>query len=440
MVDSVCDWLLYYNLSLVEEGLVTGPINSATLQSLLFFCFIGTIVSAVDIANKLYDLWIGHPFVDAGYTEFCVMLFEDIPQLVIGLVVILCAVGTASLLATIKAIFVMIGPVVNMTVIVRDKKMQRKVPGHKTKSLLAGRVIGNTVIFVLAGTTYLYVFINWASGLKFPAADERELDNNWSNISYTYNSSNQYNNQSHDFTSNQIDFDLPDRPEYRDENGKYFSKVGIYLDTDELPFPTKGVRNKEWIKFFDINEIQLHREITTQVMTNWSHIRLQNFYTGNSSDTCYTSGLNETFYDFTKTTDCELLDGTKLHYRFKYLQPSARHVMGNIKYNVRKTPVDSCENIALPRIPRLKYFKEDRYYNEDASGHFYGRLFGNDSAYRFYTEWDLIEIKNVWRKRIETLDMFLTFFNLQVIEPYYCAYTGSVSPHFDPDIAVLCQP
>ena len=432
----------------MEEGLVFGPVNNATLQSLLLFCFIGTIVSGVDTANRLHDVLTGKPFVNLGYTEVRVLFFEDIPQMTISFSVLLCNKEVASLLTFIRAVIVMYGPLLSSYLLMRDRKLNKKLPDDKKKRCIRGIFTGYVIVSILSILTYICVGISWETGSW--NYGRPSFHDNLSNESYMLNMSNQYNN-TQNLTSKPVSIDHRRRLEYVYEsyetysNRMYFTDVGIFLHTGDLPYPKDEFGETEWIKLFSINEIHNYSEIhvTTEVETNLGHIRIRKFYTKlhmSASDICYQNGMNKTYYEFSKVADCSFTTGTKFHYHFKYLSRSARHVRGDIEYNVRKTRIYSCNSIAVRRLPNLKYFKE-KYadFNDDETKHFYGDSSGNETTYKFFPEWYLKDIKDAWRTRIDPLEQFLYDINLQLVEPYYCEFTGSIGPHFNPDIPVPCQ-
>ena len=142
----------------------------------------------------------------------------------------------------------------------------------------------------------------------------------------------------------------------RHADKSFHDDVGVFVDTRHIPFHSG---NQTWIQLFDLDAILSHRNITSRVITGPNHVWIQTFYGGmqrNDSDICYRR--NET-YDmyYTKATNCTLKNGTVFHYLFKYLLPCKRHPFGDIQYNVRETPADSCDNSPLSLVPYLRYFQ-----------------------------------------------------------------------------------
>ena len=224
----------------------------------------------------------------------------------------------------------------------------------------------------------------------------------------------------------------------------YFSRVGIYVNTGDRQIEDFS-NTAHWIKLFEIYDILGNDEITVQITTDPSRVRLQTIngrILENKTDICYR--MNGTFKDkifFSEASDCALSNGTTWNYRFKYIQPSTRYLLGDIQYNVRKVQNGYYDNITVDRVPHLRYFKAKG--NQNLTGPLYGPVpssryewewdasdfewkwklvsYLNESVYKVYNaEEDLNDIKDVWKANNR------------------CVNVG-VSPHFNPNIIVPCQ-
>ena len=302
IVDCLFDWLLYYEFSALEEGLVYGPIDSSILKSLLAFCIIGTVVSGIDLGNKLYDMCMGKPIINFGYTEVCVVFLEDIPQLITGLFLVGCA-GENSFLLLLKSYFhwfASAGVIVVVYVTVR-----KKVPNDQKKNCGPLLIFGLIIVFFLS-TAMGYIVTHSGRDLS-----KHEL----------------------------------------------FDGVGIYGDARDFGLTSDSTEYLTWIFFFGINEIEHDDSVLTKITLDKRHIRIQNFYKrsdNNQTDTCYSIiGTNNAVS--IDVLNCSLINGTEYYYQFIYLPASYRHRLGDIQYNVRKTSTGSCDNGTL-QSSRLRYF------------------------------------------------------------------------------------
>ena len=406
LVDSILDWLLYYQLCSIEEGLVVGPVDAGTLGSLLFFCCIGTVLGVLDTSNRLYDLYTGRPFVDVSITETLVLFFEDIPQLMIGIIITICRGKTEAKLAVkLKVVIILVASIITLVL-----SCIRIIKIYKKYTIV--RITFYSIHFFGMFATCLIAYYSLLESISIFA--------------------------------NENAYDL------------FHYNVGIFVDTRHIPFHSG---NKTWLQLFDLDDILGHGEITSRITTDPNHLRIQNYYDGmqkNNSDICYRlNGSCDMNVYFTKVTDCSLSNGTAFHYRFKYIPPSKRHPYGDIQYNLRKTNIVSCDYIPLSHDPRLMYFQgnatehlnnfvrknesDDNYsYNEidiTCTNNVTVHVLVNETMntdfdyvkYTFYSaENDLTDIRHVWDTGLSTS------------LPSKCNTTGSISPHFNPDIPVPC--
>ena len=333
-VDTTLDWLLFNELNTQDDGLVFGAVDSWLLRLLFTFCCIGTALTVLGISNRVHELRTGSPFMHAYIPEILTALLEDIPQLAIGYHILQCRGQTINSVARAKAgvlLFVSFLYFVYTIITMILHGHYRDNLEYWLKNVLFFTCV---VIMTLSSTTLTSITI----GRPNPAFDPFDILKN------------------------------------ENKSDSYFSRVGIYVNTDDLEIDDLISKTTNWIKFFEVHDILGNDEITVQVTTDPSHVRLQTVYgpiQDNNMDICYR--LNGTFEDeifFTETTDCALSNGTKWHYRFKYIQPSMRYLLGDIQYNVRKTEIGSCDNIVVERVPDLEYFRERR--NQNLTGHLYG--------------------------------------------------------------------
>ena len=358
-VDCILDWVFYSQLNSVEDGLVYGPVDKKILQSLLIFSLIGTIAAVIDFANRLCDLecTFGLTFVNIHKIEACVMFLEDIPQMVIGLLILYTRESEEGVISLIKGIIIFCGTVVHMFSFLLSNNIGDRMDDKKNHCV-GVRAIGIGLILNLA--IILFVFNVGSFGL----------------------------------------------------NPQYFSNVAIYCGTSDPEFPFDNFESMSWMKFFDINDIQTHGDITAEVRMNMSDLRVTLFYNEDHRKGIDLDKRLVRTYNIgpTEPIDCTLFSGSRFHFRFIYLPPSTRHILGDIQYNVRKTPIYSCDNMVLQRVPPIKYFQTNATRTENET---------DQSIYSL--EENLISIDMVWKLGIGNL-----------------SYRGSGSPHFNPDIAVLC--
>ena len=418
LLDCVFDWCLVNELLQREEGLVFGRINNSILGSVIFFSCVGTVFSVIDIINRLFDLRTGSPFINIGITEFCVVCFEDIPQLSIGIIIVNCKDDTLTVFTFARAVILFCAPGYTLFLFL-DEYGNKRTHGfgqwfttkdRDGKQCLKERFVLCFGVVILSLLTIITTFSPLG---KHKDSYEKRIQECESSLSYRQDRCN--------VEELRLYRDISDTPRNKSQKERYLFKVGIYADAADLQYPVSSVR---WFKFFDVHDILKHGEITTRVMADMNSVRIQNFHTRSlqqrtASDMCYYAHRTNDEY-FTKSSNCAMVNETTFHYHFTYISPSQRHVLGDIWFNVLKAHMNSCHPIASTRIPKVRYFRAKASIN--AAGHLSDHLVKNKSKYKFYSADDeLVDIIKFWR-----------------VESWACDITKSDSPHLKQKIAVPC--
>ena len=426
-VDTTLDWLLFNDLNTQDEGLVFGAVDSWLLCLLCTFCCIGTVLTVLDVSNRVHELRTGSPFMNAVIPEVLTILLEDIPQLSIGLYILNCRGQTINPVALVTASFFLIGSLLYMAFTLYSvTKLLDDAVGLRLK--YAVFILCN-VIMILSLYTIMFTRSNQNTKLDF---------SNSSKLS-------------------PLAFDPFSILTNEGKRDLYFARVGIYGDTGDFDllagYSGNTTGNKTWMKFFEIYDIMTNGEVAIHITTDMNQIRVQivnSDIRGNGSDICYRVNKTvETGLYFTDAADCALSNGATWHYRFKYKPPSMRYLLGDIQYNVRKTQNGSCDD-TLQSVPNLKYFREKG--NTNLTGHLYGpisryeRLWdSNSKVWKRYqyenmftmysTGENLVDMDEVWRTGISEEGWS---YDAYAWKRTRCVNTGGVSPHFNPDINVPC--
>ena len=105
MINLGVDWYFYAKVELYQPGLVYGPPESSIRWSILVFCIISCISFIIETIQNADDLFIHKkiPFLSQSFSNFCVIFFEDIPLLVLNLIVTLCRDGDPTVISVVKA-------------------------------------------------------------------------------------------------------------------------------------------------------------------------------------------------------------------------------------------------------------------------------------------------------------------------------------------------
>ena len=412
-LDCSFDWLLYRDLNIIEEGLVYGPVENWILNALLIFCCIGTVTAVIDIVNRFRDLRNDSPFVNTGITGLCVMVFEDIPQLILGLVVLLCRGEAISQWTTIKAVILVIGSIITIGLTIRNCAQNKKLRNDEKIKCIPGLILATIIVFILSGMTCVII-------LKVGSEESRI--------------------ESYIKSERKNEIGENDGHETRNINDRYFSDVGIYGNIADLLFPVDELGNITWILFFDIYTIRRYHEITTKltIATDLSRVMIINIYKfrGKKLDFgywCYILQRGfDVFYKNVDYRDCSFFNGTQFHYHFQYIPPSKYHLLGDIQYNVK---ICYCDYFDLTRVPHLRYFRLNLAKNE-TYGHLYSSQANTETKHKFYSaDKNLVDMQRAWGTRAGTIQKG-TF---DILKKYQCDTTGSFSPHFNQSIHARCD-
>ena len=297
-LDCLFDWLLLYEINLLEEGLLSGPVTNIIWNCLFAFSCIGTIVSGIDIFNRFRKLRNGLTVSENSITEIGVMFLEDIPQLVIAVSILYCR-REKSIWTVIKAAILMVSSCIAFKRMYNELKPVICKLVLITKKVLA---VGHIAVAFFSAVTLLISLASW----------------------------------SFEITDNETWRNLTEGERIQKEYPKYFSNVSIYADTDDFQVPGHDLRSKAWIKFVEINYILKHGEIKTEITSDLHYLKIRTFFDGYDTNICY--HLNKTRSDISlrKTTNCALFNGTTFHFYFKYMPPNSRYHFGDIEFTYEK--------------------------------------------------------------------------------------------------------
>ena len=250
-VDTTLDWLLFNALNAQDEGLVFGAVDSWLLCLLCTFCCIGTVLTILDISNRVYELRTGSPFMHAVIPEFLTVLLEDIPQLSIGLYILRCRGQTINPVAQVKASFLLIGSLLYIALTLYSMSKLSEVAEDDVGMIL------KCAVFVLCFVIMLLsIFI----------------------IDFTGRNQNTKRHFSRSYQSTSSAFDPFSILTNEGKRDLYFARVGIYGDAGDLDIPVGYSDNttgsQTWMKFFEIYDIMKHGELAVHITTDPNQIRL----------------------------------------------------------------------------------------------------------------------------------------------------------------------
>lgn len=107
LVDVGIDWFFYAQVQLTQPGLVYGPPHSTISWCLFAFCIVSVVCLLIETIQNADDLFFGHrlTWLTQSLSNFLVIFLEDIPLLIINLIVTICRDGDPTVITVVKASF-----------------------------------------------------------------------------------------------------------------------------------------------------------------------------------------------------------------------------------------------------------------------------------------------------------------------------------------------
>lgn len=111
VVDFVSDWLLFIDVSLLQDGLVYGPVEKSVLYALLAFSIVGTLTFTFEVLNFWYEVFRNNAWMDSELASAITIWVEDLPQIVINVYIAWCREDAISVFQLVKASITLLGKI-----------------------------------------------------------------------------------------------------------------------------------------------------------------------------------------------------------------------------------------------------------------------------------------------------------------------------------------
>lgn len=316
LIDVAIDWYFYAKVKLIEPGLIYGPPENSFKWAVFAFCIVSTIALLIETIQNADDLFAKKkiPFLSQSLANFITIVFEDVPLLVLNLMLTLCRDGDVSVISLTKATLCIACVIVRFLLMILvywifDRKKTRL---EYILDLIS--TIGLLVVAVLSVSIQL---LN-----NFP------IDNNGL-IKIT---------KPENF--NRLHF-LQD---------KYLNNVGIYMKWPPISSQNGIYENTElWLA--DINELFSNVEIQMQIRFNKNIIKddktdykmciMKSTANANLND-CYRIS-NKTYIVKISELDTQMSYGYNIR-MIKRSSEEFKYLLGYIDYNIKTYQDNRCFN------------------------------------------------------------------------------------------------
>ncbi|KAK3084314.1 hypothetical protein FSP39_011484 [Pinctada imbricata] len=412
--DLFADWLLFRDMIQTEEGLVYGPPEGALLWSQLAFSIVGTFTFAFEVVNLWWEIFRENPWINTDLASAITIWIEDVPQIIINVMIAVCREEAISYFQLVKASILIFGIIIRIVVsfirycskksLAETKEHTAQSRRHVTYRVLI--VLGLIILF--AGSVAVYFLT------QFERTDEGE-----------------------------IQFNLPKtifEGKYREE--KYFSNVSIYLNHPFVDLH-KGPNDPyvDFVRLISLYDVRSQGSVLFKFSydenTRTKFVIWQEDSPGKIvAKECYE--IDRAAKSVTKGSGCATyLAGNTISsfiFQFKFIPKDIpKLIFGDVRYNVKVnlngTVCISPESNIVSRV------RDRRVHNnvQDAVIHYYRTQdhvdqerhlvwSGTNDAHFFHKDYDLIDIKEVWKTGFA-----------------HCQSSGALAPHQDKNINVNCN-
>lgn len=404
-IDTISDWLLYHDIVAAREGLVFGHFEDSLIKTQLAFSILGLCLFLFEIGMLGLNLARDDlPIILLDVAALLVIWMEDVPQIIINVIIVACRDQPISVVQIIKASVCMFGALMKLVIaIVRFCYWKRKEKigseGTQRVNKWVRIITFPGILLIIIGSVLVFTFtqLTWdnAEGsLKFQNP-RRILDG-------------EYN------------------------TNKYFDQVGVYVNmASQNGGPNVDMTTNEWIRLVDIDDFRERKSsIVTHVVFGLGATKFLSIQKPPGSlaianfSECYVK--NGASWDFQRSlAGCSIVNQPTVSavIKLSFVEPKGHLLLGDIEYNAQIYQDTNCNSVIVPATPlpeiSLRYFKS-RLPLMSGNHHLVAQEALSESKF-FSSSSNLQPIDEIWKTG------FLG-----------CKFTGKSQPTYNGDITVPC--
>jgi len=405
--DLIVDWMFFYDVATTKSGLAYGPPRDELKYPLLAFSVIGTLVSLFEMANLWRHIFRKNPWCDIDRVKVFVIWIEDVPQLIINVLIAACREEAISYVQLAKACIPIVATLIRLNISLCRPCLKSRCQScqsfcqscYKCSHILT--IIG--LLVSLGCCISIFVFTK----------TERNPDGS-------------------------LNLKIPHSIfEGKYDHEKYFANVSVYFSHKIFDHPGQQteVGDSNILRLLKIDDIKsapddLHINVT--INNNFTSADYMIEGTGLAME-CFTYDKTTNNINIPVKGACPTgfitTPTDAFYFTFHFIKPSPPGlIFGDISYNMKY------KNARFPTCQDPNFTIEDevsdRTDNTDEAALQYYRAAVSDNFHiqhtsptngKFYHPKDLIDIKDIWKMGFG-----------------YCKCTGSLSPNRDADLLVKC--
>ena len=411
LAETTNDWLLYSDISRIEKGLIYGPLDPYLVLIFLIICSVSAVAFCFEILNLLRDLCTGRPLLDLDLVSALNVWLCDVSMMTINIVIALCHSEPISYFQLTKAILIIIGVVLRITVPLARiyVKHNRKAEKFRKSIYRVSTTIGVCLMLVGAATLFIFTHVITSDEGKPQFLLPKQI---WEG-KITYK--------------------------------RYFAGFGIYFTYNGLRFANLSPKEQYWIKLASIkefyNEESINIKMSAQVHGQTIQKLIVNSYntTGQRFKECYSiekDDKNAMMLNLVENCSSDFIANSQdIVFRFIYVHPRIHLVLGDIIYNAKYRKGSLCYNLTANDtniyntdkenpIGQLLYMKHDTQASE---GH---RLVQHNSSSQDIINGDI--------PQYETQHYLLEAYKVWKMGMYGCEVTGRRGPTKNESVTLSC--
>ncbi|XP_061188464.1 uncharacterized protein LOC133196616 [Saccostrea echinata] len=401
--DLISDWLLFRDVFITEEGLVYGPPEDALTYALLAFSILGTLTFIFEVVNLWWEIFRDNPWVDSDLASTITIWVEDVPQIIINVLIVLCREEAISYFQLVKASVLIIGVVIRIIVSLIRYCSKKNLEEAKKQTAESRRHVAYRVFImfglmcILAGSIAVFMLTQF----------ERHPDG-------------------------AIKFNLPKTAfEGKFHEEKYFDNVSIYLNHPVFDTST-GSSQVDFIRLISIYDIRNKDDKIFKLSYKESSKDTFIIWESDNSDTlqakeCFK--INKGTKAVTIESTCSpsyISSPSEFTFKFHFIKPSIpKLIFGDITYNVKVKESGTCHDPTTDIVTKPNKRKGSGNTRTPVI-HYYRAHISSEShllkskLYQYPT--DLTDIAEVWKTGFAS-----------------CESSGSLAPHRDTSLSTSCS-
>lgn len=395
VINLVVDWFFYTKVELIQPGLVYGPPHERLRLIIFICCVIATIGFFIEVLHNLDDLSKKRKIrlLTLSLTNFIQIYFEDLPLLILNLLITACHDGQPTMIAVIKSTVCIVMFVIRFILMIAYRCFVQAKRSRSKSVLDILSTIGLVLTFLISVKIQLLRIFPTHSNGGFMVADPMQFT-----------------------TMNFATY-------------KYLDKVAIYTkwpiengrNSSEI---TSDLVDKHYLWLADITDVIDNTFLSINLQTNYNSVQ-DNFtvcITKKSTKECFLFDGDSGYFSYVSPDKVSIDAGFEAFEMTITKEPAQlfKYSIGYLDYNLNKfvsfkNKTTRCMKAKPDHLIYAKYLP----FSESESNAYLKKL---GSTFSFYDgTLDLLPVKKLWKTGI-----------------LGCQMSGDLGPKLNEQLKIRC--